>query len=108
MSDPIVITGFARTPMGGLQGVFADVKATELGAAAIREAVARAGVPEIDQTIMGCVLGAGQGGAPAQQASKGAGLGDEVPATTINKMCGSGMQAAMLAHDMLKAGSADY
>ena len=107
MSDAIVITGFARTPMGGLQGVFADVKASELGAAAIREAVSRAGAPKIDQTIMGCVLGAGQGQAPARQASKGAGLGDEVPATTINKMCGSGMQAAILAHDMLKAGSAD-
>jgi acetyl-CoA C-acetyltransferase len=106
-SDPIVITGFARTPMGGLQGVFADVKAHELGAAAIREAVARAGAPKIDQTIMGCVLGAGQGQAPARQASKGAGLTDDVPATTINKMCGSGMQAAILAHDMLKAGSAD-
>jgi acetyl-CoA C-acetyltransferase len=105
--DPVVITGFARTPMGGLQGVFADVKASELGAAAIREAVARAGAPKIDQTIMGCVLGAGQGQAPARQASKGAGLTDEVPATTINKMCGSGMQAAILAHDMLKAESAD-
>jgi len=105
--DPIVITGFARTPMGGLQGVFADVKAHELGAAAIREAVARAGMPDIDQTIMGCVLGAGQGQAPARQASKGAGLGDDVPATTINKMCGSGMQAAILAHDALKAESAD-
>ena len=105
--DPIVITGFARTPMGGLQGVFADVKAHELGAAAIREAVARAGLPDIDQTIMGCVLGAGQGQAPARQASKGAGLGDDVPATTINKMCGSGMQAAILAHDALKAESAD-
>ena len=103
----IVVTGFARTPMGGLQGVFADVKAHELGAAAIREAVARAGAPNIDQTIMGCVLGAGQGQAPARQASKGAGLGDGVPATTINKMCGSGMQAAILAHDMLKAESAD-
>src|ERR1700761_252358 len=107
MSDAIVITGFARTPMGGLQGVFADVKASELGASAIREAVSRAAAPKIDQTIMGCVLGAGQGQAPARQASKGAGGGKEVPATTINKMCGSGMQAAILAHDMLKAGSAD-
>jgi acetyl-CoA C-acetyltransferase len=106
-NDAIVIAGFARTPMGGLQGVFADVKASELGSAAIREAVKRAGDPAIDQTIMGCVLGAGQGQAPARQASKGAGLGDEVPATTINKMCGSGMQAVMLAHDMLTAGSAD-
>jgi acetyl-CoA C-acetyltransferase len=108
MSDhAIVITAFARTPMGGLQGVFADVKASELGATAIREAVSRAGAPKIDQTFMGCVLGAGQGQAPARQASKGAGLGDDVPATTINKMCGSGMQAVILAHDMLKAGSAD-
>ena len=106
-SDPIVITGFARTPMGGLQGVFAEVKASELGATAIREAVARARASKIDQTIMGCVLGAGQGQAPARQASKGAGLTDDVPATTINKMCGSGMQAAILAHDMLKAESAD-
>jgi acetyl-CoA C-acetyltransferase len=105
--DAIVITGFARTPMGGLQGVFAGVTASELGAVAIREAVGRAGAPKIDQTLMGCVLGAGQGQAPARQASKGAGLGDEVPATTINKMCGSGMEAAILAHDMLKAGSAD-
>lgn len=104
--DAIVVTGLARTPMGGLQGVFADVKAHALGAAAIREAVARAGAPSIDQTIMGCVLGAGQGQAPARQASKGAGLGDDVPATTINKMCGSGMQAAILAHDALKAESA--
>lgn len=107
MSDPVVITGLARTPMGGLQGVFADVTAHALGAAAIREAVARAGAPNIDQTIMGCVLSAGQGQAPARQASKGAGLGDDVPATTINKMCGSGMQAAILAHDMLKAESVD-
>jgi acetyl-CoA C-acetyltransferase len=104
--DPIVITGFARTPMGGLQGVFADVTAHELGAAAIREAVARAGTPNIDQILMGCVLSAGQGQAPARQAGKGAGLGDDVPATTVNKMCGSGMQAAILAHDMLKADGA--
>ena len=105
--DSIVITGLARTPMGGLQGVFADVTASQLGASAIREAVARASTPKIDQAIMGCVLGAGQGQAPARQASRGAGLADEVPATTINKMCGSGMQAAILAHDMLKAESAD-
>src|SRR3569623_629429 len=105
--DPIVVTGFARTPMGGMQGGCADVKAQELGAAAIREAAARAGVPNIDQTIMGCVLSAGQGQAPARQATKGAGLADNVPATTIYKMCGSGLQAAILAHDMLKAESAD-
>ena len=107
MKDAVVITGFARTPMGGLQGVFADLKAHELGAAAVREAVRRAGEPEVDQILMGCVLGAGQGQAPARQAGMGAGLGEAVPATTINKMCGSGMQAAILAHDMLMAESAD-
>jgi len=107
-ADPIVITGFARTPMGGLQGVFQDTSASQLGAAAIREAVVRAGNPTVDQIVMGCVLAAGQGQAPARQAGKAAGLGDTVPATTINKMCGSGMQAAILAHDMLAAGSADW
>ncbi len=106
-ADPIVITGFARTPMGGLQGVFADLKASELGAAAVREAVRRAGTPTIDQIVMGCVLSAGQGQAPARQAGLGAGLGEQVPAMTVNKMCGSGMQAAILAHDMLAAASAD-
>src|SRR5665213_2516514 len=105
-SDPIVITGYARTPIGGLQGVFADLKATELGAAAIREAVKRAGATNIDQIAMGCVLSAGQGQAPARQAGLGAGLGENVPAMTLNKMCGSGMQAAILAHDMIVAGSA--
>jgi acetyl-CoA C-acetyltransferase len=106
-SDPIVITGYARTPIGGLQGVFADLKASELGAAAIREAVKRAGAPTIDQIAMGCVLSAGQGQAPARQAGLGAGLGENVPAMTLNKMCGSGMQAAILAHDMIVASSAD-
>jgi acetyl-CoA C-acetyltransferase len=106
-SDPIVITGYARTPIGGLQGVFSDLKATELGAAAIREAVKRAGAPAIDQIAMGCVLSAGQGQAPARQAGLGAGLSENVPAMTLNKMCGSGMQAAILAHDMIVAGSAD-
>jgi acetyl-CoA C-acetyltransferase len=106
-SDPVVITGYARTPMGGLQGVFASLKASELGAAAVREAAKRAGSPTIDQIIMGCVLTAGQGQAPARQAGMGAGLGEQVPALTVNKMCGSGMQAAILAHDMLAAGSAD-
>jgi len=106
-SDPIVITGYARTPIGGLQGVFADLKASELGAAAIREAVARAGAPAIDQIAMGCVLSAGQGQAPARQAALRAGLGENVPAMTLNKMCGSGMQAAIIAHDMIVAGSAD-
>ena len=107
MKDAVVVTGFARTPMGGLQGVFADVKAHELGAAAVREAVRRAGQSGVDQILMGCVLGAGQGQAPARQAAFGAGLSEEIPATTINKMCGSGMQAAILAHDMLMAQSAD-
>jgi len=106
-SDPIVITGYARTPIGGLQGVFSDLKATELGAAAIREAVKRAGAPAIDQIAMGCVLSAGQGQAPARQAGLGASLSENVPAMTLNKMCGSGMQAAILAHDMIVAGSAD-
>lgn len=106
-TDPIVITGYARTPIGGLQGVFSDLKASELGAAAVKEAVKRAGSPAIDQIAMGCVLSAGQGQAPARQAGIAAGLGENVPAMTINKMCGSGMQAAILAHDMLAAGSAD-
>ena len=106
-ADPVVITGYARTPIGGLQGVFSDLKASELGAAAIKEAVKRAGGPAIDQIAMGCVLSAGQGQAPARQAGLGAGLGENVPAMTLNKMCGSGMQAAILAHDMLVAGSAD-
>ena len=106
-SDPIVITGYARTAIGGLQGVFSELKASELGAAAIKEAVKRAGSPAIDQIAMGCVLAAGQGQAPARQAGLGAGLSENVPAMTLNKMCGSGMQAAILAHDMLVAGSAD-
>lgn len=109
MQDPIVIVSAARTPMGGLQGVFADVTAPELGAAAIRAAVERAGLkPEqIDEVVMGCVLPAGQGQAPARQASIGAGLPLAAGATTVNKMCGSGMRAAMYAHDMLVAGSVD-
>ena len=106
-SDPIVITGYARTPIGGLQGVFSDLKAWELGAAAVKDAVKRAGAPAIDQIAMGCVLTAGQGQAPARQAGIAAGLGENVPAMTLNKMCGSGMQAAILAHDGLVAGSAD-
>jgi acetyl-CoA C-acetyltransferase len=95
--------------MGGFQGVFAPVKATELGAAAVRAAVERAGVAPnaVEQILMGCVLPAGLGQAPARQAAIGAGLPTSVEATTINKMCGSGMQAAILAHDALAAGSAD-
>lgn len=109
MSDPVVIVSFARTPMGGFQGVFAGVRATELGAAAVRAAVARAGVSpdKIDQIYMGCVLPAGLGQAPARQAALSAGLGQNVEATTLNKMCGSGLQAVIMASDSLAAGSAD-
>jgi acetyl-CoA C-acetyltransferase len=108
-TDPIVIASYARTPMGGFQGVLSPLKATELGAAAVRAAVERAGVePErIEQIVMGCVLPAGLGQAPARQAALGAGLPNSVEATTVNKMCGSGMQAAILAHDALAAGSAE-
>jgi len=108
-SDPIVIASYARTPMGGLQGVFAPVKATALGAAAVRAAVERSGAEAgaIQQIVMGCVLSAGLGQAPARQAALGAGLPPSVEATTVNKMCGSGMQAAILAHDALAAGSAE-
>ena len=107
MSDNIVITGIARTPMGGFQGVLAAANAPHLGAAAIRAAVERSQLKgeDIDEVIMGCVLPAGQGQAPARQASLGAGLPQSTGCTTINKMCGSGMKAAMFAHDMLQAGS---
>ena len=107
--DPIVIAGYARTPMGGFQGSLGSVKATELGAIAVRAAVERAGVsPEaVDQIIMGCVLPAGLGQAPARQAGMGAGLPLSAEATTVNKMCGSGMQAAIMAADTIEAGSAD-
>src|SRR5262245_33920590 len=105
-NDPIVIVSAARTPMGGFQGELKDFAAPALGAAAIRAAVERAKVkPEqVDEVIMGCVLPAGQGQAPARQASLGAGLPLATGCTTINKMCGSGMKAAMLAHDQLLAG----
>lgn len=108
-SDPVVIVSYARTPMGGFQGALSDAKATELGAAAVKAALDRAGVePEkVQQIIMGCVLPAGLGQAPARQAAMGAGLPVSTEATTINKMCGSGMQAAMMARDALLAGSAD-
>ncbi|MFI4974436.1 MAG: acetyl-CoA C-acyltransferase [Caulobacterales bacterium] len=108
-ADPVVIVSYARTPMGGFQGALAGATATELGAAAVRAAVARSGVdPErIEQILMGCVLPAGLGQAPARQAALKAGLPNSVEATTVNKMCGSGMQAAILAHDALAAGSAD-
>src|SRR5499426_3079224 len=108
-NDPIVIVSAARTPMGGFQGELKDFAAPALGAAAIRAAVERAKVkPEqVDEVIMGCVLPAGQGQAPARQASLGAGLPLATGCTTINKMCGSGMKAAMLAHDLLAAGTND-
>ncbi len=108
MTDSIVIVGAARTPMGAFQGALAGVSAVELGGVAIAAALARAGVAagEVDELLMGCVLPAGQGQAPARQAGFRAGLPNEAPATTINKMCGSGMKAAMLAHDALRAGSA--
>lgn len=107
--DPIVIAGGARTPIGSFQGVFADLTAPQLGGAAITAALDRAGVAraDIDEVIMGCVLPAGQGQAPARQASFLAGLSESVPATTVNKMCGSGMKAVMLAMDQLRAGHAD-
>lgn len=108
-NDAIVVVGMARTAMGGFQGDLAALTASELGAVAIRAAVERAGLaPEaVDEVIMGCVLPAGQGQAPARQATLGAGLPLGVGATTINKMCGSGMKALMLGHDLLKAGAAN-
>ena len=109
MNDPVVIVSAARTPMGALQGELKQFAAAELGAAAIRAAVERARIkPEqVDEVIMGCVLPAGQGQAPARQASLGAGLPLATGCTTINKMCGSGMKAAMFAHDLLAAGTND-
>jgi acetyl-CoA C-acetyltransferase len=109
LNDPIVIVGAARTPMGGFLGDFATVSASDLGAVAIRAAIERARVaaPDIDEVIMGNVLPAGQGQAPARQASIKAGIPFGVGCTTINKMCGSAMKAAMLAHDLIAAGSAN-
>ena len=108
MEDPIVIVGSARTPMGGFQGALAGATAPELGAASIRAALVSGGVSAevIDEVMFGCVLPAGQGQAPARQAALGAGLPFATGATTVNKMCGSGMKAVMLAHDLILAGSA--
>ncbi len=108
-TDPIVIVGAARTPMGGFLGDLKDFAAPQLGAASIAAALERAGVdPQaVDEVVMGCVLPAGQGQAPARQAGIGAGLPLSVGATTINKMCGSGMKAAMLAHDLIRADAAN-
>ncbi|MCZ6797203.1 MAG: acetyl-CoA C-acyltransferase [Gammaproteobacteria bacterium] len=107
MSEKIVITGAARTPMGGFQGVLSTVSAPELGTAAIAAAVERSGIAldAVDEVIMGCVLSAGLGQAAARQASLGAGLPLSTGCTTVNKMCGSGMKAVMLAHDLLLAGN---
>ncbi len=107
MSDPVVIVGAARTPMGGFQGDFSDATASHLGGAAIRAALERAGVApdQVNELLMGCVLPAGQGQAPARQAGFAAGLPQDVPATTLNKMCGSGMKTVMVAHDQLLAGN---
>ncbi len=107
--DPIVIAGAARTPMGGFQGDLKDAASPALGAAAIAAAVLRAGIAgaDVQEVFMGCVLPAGLGQAPARQAALGAGLPLDAGCTTVNKMCGSGMKAAMLAHDLILAGSAD-
>ncbi len=108
-ADPIVILSYARTPMGGMQGVLADVSATDLGATAVKAAVERAGVaPEaIERIYMGCVLPAGLGQAPARQAAMKAGLPKSVQATTVNKVCGSGMQTVIMGAEALAAGSID-
>ena len=108
-TNSVVILSYARTPMGSFQGALAGATATELGATAVRAAVERAGVSpdQIDKIFMGCVLPAGLGQAPARQAAIGAGLPTSVEATTVNKVCGSGMQAAIFATDMIAAGSAD-
>jgi len=109
LNDPVVIVGAARTPMGGFAGDFASLSASDLGAVAIKAAVERAGIApaDVDEVIMGNVLPAGQGQAPARQASLKAGLPLAAGCTTINKMCGSAMKAAMLAHDLLAAGTSD-
>ena len=108
-NDPIVIVSAVRTPMGGLQGDLKSLTAAQLGSAAIRGAVERASIDaaSVEQVLFGCVLPAGQGQAPARQAALGAGLDKHTTCTTLNKMCGSGMQAAIMAHDLLLAGSAE-
>ena len=107
--DEVVITGIARTPIGGFGGELASLTATALGSVAVRAALAESRVShdEVDRVLMGCVLPAGLGQAPARQAALGAGLSPSTPCTTINKMCGSGMKATMLAHDLIRAGSND-
>ncbi|TJY56643.1 acetyl-CoA C-acyltransferase [Sinimarinibacterium sp. CAU 1509] len=107
-NDPIVVTAATRTPMGGMLGMLSPLSGAQLGAFAIKAAIERSGLAAdaVDEAIMGCCLPAGQGQAPARQAVRGAGLADATGATTINKMCGSGLKAVMLAHDLIKAGSA--
>ncbi len=107
--NEVFIAGAARTPMGGFQGIFTATDAPALGAVAIRAALKNAGAEakQVEELIMGCVLPAGQGQAPARQAGFAAGLGEEVPATTLNKMCGSGMKAAMVAFDQIATGGAN-
>lgn len=100
----VVISGASRTPMGGFQGVFDGVSASELGGVAIKAALKGAGVKTVDEVLMGCVLPAGQGQAPARQAGFHAGLGEDVPATTLNKMCGSGMRSTMMGFDQIALG----
>ncbi|MEO9576601.1 MAG: acetyl-CoA C-acyltransferase [Tateyamaria sp.] len=102
--NSVVIAGAARTPMGGFQGALSDMPAASLGGQAIAAAMAGAGATTVDEVLMGCVLSAGQGQAPARQAGFAAGLGEDVPATTLNKMCGSGMKAAMIAFDQIALG----
>ena len=108
-ADPIVILSYARTPMGSFQGALSALPATELGATAVKAAIERAGISgaQVDKVFMGNVLQAGLGQAPARQAAIGAGLPQSAEAVTVNKVCGSGMQAAIFAHDMLNSGSAD-
>ncbi len=103
----VIIAGAARTPMGGFQGVFEGVDVPVLGGAAIRAALEQAGTATVDEVLMGCVLSAGLGQAPARQAAFAGGLGEDVPATTLNKMCGSGMKTAMIAADQIALGHAD-
>ncbi len=105
--DTVVISGAARTPIGGFQGKLSTLSAAELGGAAISKAVAESGTARVDEILMGCVLPAGQGQAPARQSAFLAGLPESVPATTLNKMCGSGMKAAMFAFDQISLGQMD-
>ena len=109
-ADPVVILSYARTPMGGMQGALSDVSATDLGATAVKAAVERSGVDGamIERIYMGCVLSAGLGQAPARQAAIKAGLPKSVQATTVNKVCGSGMQTVIIGSEALAAGSVDY